>query len=69
MWHQALEFISLEVVELFLHGHHPIKILPGFFYPKRFNRRNKGVVLKKKIAIHEQVVTPLLMSPRIWSTG
>jgi uncharacterized membrane protein len=26
-WHQALNFISLEVVELFLHGQHPVRIL------------------------------------------
>jgi hypothetical protein len=34
---------SLEVVELFLHGHHRVQILQRFFYPKRLNRRNKGV--------------------------
>jgi hypothetical protein len=45
MWHQAPEFIPLEVVELFLHVHHLIQILQGFFYPERLNRRNKGVVL------------------------
>jgi hypothetical protein len=42
-WHQAPYFISLEVVELFLHGHDPIQILQGFFYPERL----KGVVLTK----------------------
>jgi hypothetical protein len=48
MWqHQALDFISFEVVELFLHGHHPILILQGFFYPGRLNIRNKDVVLTK----------------------
>jgi uncharacterized membrane protein len=40
-WHQALNFISLEVVELFLHGQHPVRILQGFFYTERLNRRNK----------------------------
>jgi hypothetical protein len=34
-----------EIVELFLHGHHPVWILQGFFYPERLNIRNKGVVL------------------------
>jgi hypothetical protein len=48
MWHQALDFIYLEVVELFLHGHHPIRILQGFFYPERFNKRN--IVVLRKIS-------------------
>jgi hypothetical protein len=47
MWHQATYFISLEVVELFLHDHHPIWIMQDFFYLERLNRRNKGVVLIK----------------------
>jgi hypothetical protein len=46
-WHQALDFISLEAVELFLHSQHPIYILQGFFYYERLNRGNKGVVLTK----------------------
>jgi hypothetical protein len=46
-WHQAPYFISLDVVELFLHGRHPIRILLCFFYAKRLNRRDKGVVLTK----------------------
>jgi hypothetical protein len=40
-WHQAPNFISLEVVELFLHGQHPIQILQDLFYPERINRREK----------------------------
>jgi hypothetical protein len=47
MWHEAPNFISLEVVELFLHGQHPVWILQGFFYPERLNRRNKQVMLTK----------------------
>jgi hypothetical protein len=46
-WHQAPDLISLEVVELFQHGHHPVRILQSFFYPERLNRRNKGVVFTK----------------------
>jgi hypothetical protein len=46
-WHQAPDFVSLEVVELFLHGQHPVRILQGFFYPERLNRRNKRVMLTK----------------------
>jgi hypothetical protein len=46
-WHQDPHFISLEVVEFFLHGQHPVWILQGFFYPKRLNRRNKRVMLTK----------------------
>jgi hypothetical protein len=45
--HQASDFISLEVVELFLHGHHLIRILQHFFYPERLNRRDNRVVLTK----------------------
>jgi hypothetical protein len=47
MWHQAPDFISLEVVELFLHGQHPVRILQGLFYPERLNRRDKQVMLTK----------------------
>jgi hypothetical protein len=46
-WHQAPDFISLEVVELFLHGQHPVRILQGLFYPERLNRRYKRVMLTK----------------------
>jgi hypothetical protein len=46
-WHQAPNFIPLEVVELFLHGQHPIRILQGLFYPERLNRRDKRVMLTK----------------------
>jgi hypothetical protein len=46
-WHQAPDFISFEVVELFLHGQHPVRILQGFFYPERLNRKNKRVMLTK----------------------
>jgi hypothetical protein len=46
-WHKAPHFISLEVVELLLHGQHPVRILQGFFYPERLNRRDKGVMLTK----------------------
>jgi hypothetical protein len=34
MWHKAPHFISFEVVELFLHGQHPVLTLQGFFYPE-----------------------------------
>jgi hypothetical protein len=44
-WHQAPHFVSLEVVEVLLHGQHPVRILQGFFYPERLNRRTKGVML------------------------
>jgi hypothetical protein len=47
MRHKAPNFISLEIVELFLHGHHPVPILQSFFYPKRLNRRYKGVMFTK----------------------
>jgi hypothetical protein len=47
MWHQAPNFISLEVVELFLHGQHPVQILQGLFYPERLNGRDKRVMLTK----------------------
>jgi hypothetical protein len=46
-WHQAPDFISFEVVELFLHGQHPVRIPQGLFYPERLNRRNKQVMLTK----------------------
>jgi hypothetical protein len=46
-WYQAPNFISIEVVELFLHGQHPVRILQGFFYPERLNRRDKRVMLTK----------------------
>jgi hypothetical protein len=39
--HQAPNFISFEVVELFLKGQHPVRILQGLFYPERLNRRDK----------------------------
>jgi hypothetical protein len=32
-WHQAPHFNSLEVVELFLYGHHPVQILQSIFNP------------------------------------
>jgi hypothetical protein len=63
-WHKAPNFISLEVVELFVHGQHPVRILQCLFYPERLNRRDKRVMLTK-LAKRERVVTPLLMSPRI----
>jgi hypothetical protein len=46
-WHQAPDFIPFEVVELFLHGQHPVWILQGLFYPERLNRRDKRVMLTK----------------------
>jgi hypothetical protein len=46
-WHQAPNFISIEVGELFLHGQHPVQILQGLFYPERLNRRDKRVMLTK----------------------
>jgi hypothetical protein len=46
-WHHAPNFISLEVVELLLHGQHPVRILQGLFYPERLNRRDKRVMLTK----------------------
>jgi hypothetical protein len=47
MWHQAPDFIPFEVVELFLHGQHPVRILQGLFYPERLNGRDKRVILTK----------------------
>jgi hypothetical protein len=52
MWYQSPHFISLEVVELLLHGQYLVWILQGFVYPERLKRRNKGVMLIK-IADHE----------------
>jgi hypothetical protein len=46
-WHQTPDFISFEVVELFLHGQHPFRILQGLFYPERLNKRDKRVMLTK----------------------
>jgi hypothetical protein len=46
-WHEAPNFIPLEVFELFLHGQHPVRILQGLFYPERLNRRDKRVMLTK----------------------
>jgi hypothetical protein len=46
-WHQAPNFIPIEVVELFLHGQHPVRILQGLFYPERLNRGDKQVMLTK----------------------
>jgi hypothetical protein len=46
-WHQALDFIPFEVVELFLHGQNPVQILQGLFYPEMLNRRDKRVMLTK----------------------
>jgi hypothetical protein len=46
-WHQAPNFIPLEVFELFLHGQYPVRILQGLFYPERLNRRDKRVMLTK----------------------
>jgi hypothetical protein len=60
--HQAPNFISFEVVKLFLHGQHPVRILQGFFYPERFNRRNERVMLTKLVK-RERVVTPLQYHP------
>jgi hypothetical protein len=48
-WHQALDFISFEVVELFLHGQHLVRILQGLFYPERLNRSSGGAQLKSKV--------------------
>src|SRR5690242_3427278 len=39
--------IPSEVVELFLHCHHPIRILKCFLYPVWLNRGNKRVMLTK----------------------
>jgi hypothetical protein len=44
---RAQSDISLEVVELFLHGHHPVRILQSFFDPEKLNRGYKGVMLTK----------------------
>jgi hypothetical protein len=38
-WHQDPHFISLKVVEFFLHGQHPVRILQDCFYPERLNIR------------------------------
>jgi hypothetical protein len=46
-WNQAPHFISLEVVEVLLPSQHAVRILQGFFYLERLNRRNKRVMLIK----------------------
>jgi hypothetical protein len=46
-WHQALDFISLEVVEVFMYSHQPVYILYSNFDPERLNRRHKRVMLTK----------------------
>src|SRR5688572_19545985 len=39
--------VPCEVVELFLHRHHPIRILKRFLYPVWLNRGDKRVMLTK----------------------
>jgi hypothetical protein len=45
--HQALDFISLEATELFLHGYHIVQVLQSIFDPERLNKGNKRVMLTK----------------------
>src|SRR6185437_12166239 len=40
-------FIAAEVVQFFLHGHHPIRVLKHFLYASGFNTRNKRVMFTK----------------------
>ena len=40
-------FIAGEVVQFFLHGHHPIRVLKCFLYASGFNTRNKRVIFAK----------------------
>jgi hypothetical protein len=40
-FNQRPHFISLEVVQLFMHGHHPIRIMKYIFYFERLKRRDK----------------------------
>ena len=44
---EELKATGMQVVELFPHGQHPVRILQGLFYPERLNRRDKRVVLTK----------------------
>ena len=41
-------FIAGEVVELFLHGYHPIRVLKSFIYICGFQARNKRVMFTKE---------------------
>src|SRR6185295_1863518 len=41
-------FIAGEVVQLILHGHHPIRVLKRFLYASGFNTRNKRVIFAKR---------------------
>ena len=45
-WHQAPNFISLEVVELFLHGQHLVRILQGFFYSEKVQWKKRVMLTK-----------------------
>src|SRR6185437_2641366 len=40
-------FIADEVVQFFLHDHHPIRVLKRFLYASGFNTRNKRVMFTK----------------------
>src|SRR6185503_7943306 len=55
-----LNFIAGEVVDLFLHGHHPIRVLKSFIYICGFQARNKRVMFTKR---------GILTSTSSYSTG
>jgi hypothetical protein len=46
-WYQLPNFISLEVVQLFLHGNNLIRVLKSLFHTKRFQRGGKRVECTK----------------------
>ena len=47
MFFKNPNFIASEVVELFLYGHHPIRVLKSFIYICGFQARNKRVMFTK----------------------
>ena len=57
-------FIAGEVVQLFLHGSHPIRVLKRFLYASGFNTRNKRVKFENEACL-ERVLTPLEGLPMI----
>jgi hypothetical protein len=73
--------IPSEVVELFLHRHHPIRILKCFLYPVWLNRGNKRVMFTKmsntrpssypllniaEDGVHKVILLDCLMDSWVW---
>jgi hypothetical protein len=57
--HQYPYLISFKVVELFLHGHNPIRVSKCLLYLERFQRGNKRVILTKKLLNVNELLPPL----------